>query len=216
MKTRWNQVLRENSVLSPSVFQSIPVPDICLLLGSQMLRDKNTVCHKLVFFFSLLDLEFHSLTGFQISFVAVVEFEWKLKYFNVECHLLPQRFILALVLMDSFSQFSTFLGSGTGVGAPSVYELCVPACSVMSLQTAQMVAPQVPLSMEFSRQEYWNGLPFLTPGDLCNPGIKPAFLASPALEGRLFTTVPPGFQYDRLESLPGSQAQANSLMSTTI
>lgn len=51
MKTRWNQVLRENSVLSPSVFQSIPVPDICLLLGSQMLRDKNTFLSQVGFFF---------------------------------------------------------------------------------------------------------------------------------------------------------------------
>ena len=38
------------------------------------------------------------------------------------------------------------------------------------------------LSMEFSRQEYWSGLPFPTPGDLLNPGIEPTSLASPALE----------------------------------
>ena len=36
------------------------------------------------------------------------------------------------------------------------------------------VAHQLPLSMEFSMQEYWSGLPFLSPGDLPNPGIKPA------------------------------------------
>ena len=42
--------------------------------------------------------------------------------------------------------------------------------------------------MEFSRQEYWNGLPFPTPGDLPNPGIEPADLASPTLAGRYFTT----------------------------
>ena len=92
-------------------------------------------------------------------------------------------------------------------------------CIVMSDSFArppQTVAHQTPLSMEFSRQEYWNGLPFLTPGDLCNPGIEPTFLASSALAGRFFTTVPPGYQYDRLENLPGSQVQANSLMNTTI
>ena len=50
------------------------------------------------------------------------------------------------------------------------------------------VAPQTPLSMEFSRQEYWSRLPFSTPGDLSNPGIEHTFLASPALVGRLFTT----------------------------
>ena len=34
-------------------------------------------------------------------------------------------------------------------------------------------SPQAPPSMEFSRQEYWNGLPFPSPGDLPNPGIEP-------------------------------------------
>ena len=46
-----------------------------------------------------------------------------------------------------------------------------------------------PLSMEFSRQEYWSGLPFPSPENLPNPGIKPV---SPALTGRFFTTEPPG------------------------
>ena len=46
--------------------------------------------------------------------------------------------------------------------------------------------------MKFSRQEYWSELPFLTPEDLPDPGIEPAFLASPALAGRFFTTAPPG------------------------
>ena len=44
------------------------------------------------------------------------------------------------------------------------------------------------LSMGFSRQEYWSGLPHPPPGDLPNPGIEPASLASPALAGRFFTT----------------------------
>ena len=51
--------------------------------------------------------------------------------------------------------------------------------------TLWTVARQASLSMEFSRQEYWNGLPFPTPGDLPNTGIKPASLASPALAGTL-------------------------------
>ena len=49
-------------------------------------------------------------------------------------------------------------------------------------------SPLVPLSMGFSRQEYWGGLPCLPPGDLPNPGTKPATLMSPALAGRFFTT----------------------------
>ena len=47
---------------------------------------------------------------------------------------------------------------------------------------------QAPLSMGFSRQEYWSRLPFPTPGDLPNPQIKPGSLASPALAGGFFTT----------------------------
>ena len=50
-------------------------------------------------------------------------------------------------------------------------------------------SPQAPLSMGFSRQEYWSGLPFPFPGEVPNPGIVPA---SPALAGGFFTTEPPG------------------------
>ena len=42
--------------------------------------------------------------------------------------------------------------------------------------------------MGFSRQEYWSGLPFPSPGDFSDPRIKPSSLASPALAGGLFTT----------------------------
>ena len=49
-------------------------------------------------------------------------------------------------------------------------------------------ALQAPLSMGFSRQEYWTGLPCPPPGDLPNTGIKPRSLTSPALAGRFFTT----------------------------
>ena len=55
--------------------------------------------------------------------------------------------------------------------------------------TPRTVALQAPLSLEFSRQEYWNGLPFPTPGDLPDLGIK---FSSPTLAGRFFITVPPG------------------------
>ena len=48
--------------------------------------------------------------------------------------------------------------------------------------------PMAPLSMESSSQEYWNGLPLPTPGDLPNSGVQPTSLASPALVGRFFTT----------------------------
>ena len=54
--------------------------------------------------------------------------------------------------------------------------------------TLWTVAHQAPLSMEFSRQESWSGLPFPTPGDLPDPGTEPMSLASPALAGQFFTT----------------------------
>ena len=50
---------------------------------------------------------------------------------------------------------------------------------------------QSPLSMKCFRQEYWSGLPFPPLGDLPDPGIEAASLASPTLAGRFFTTVPP-------------------------
>ena len=55
--------------------------------------------------------------------------------------------------------------------------------------TQWTVACQAPRSMEFSRQEYWRGLPCLPPGDLPNPGIKPS---SPALQAGSLLTEPPG------------------------
>ena len=85
----------------------------------------------------------------------------------------------------------------TRVVIVTVFNNCVCVC-VQSLSCVQFFATpstvplQVPLSMGFSRQEYWNGLPFPTPGDLPNPGIKPTSLASPALASRFFTTAPPG------------------------
>ena len=61
--------------------------------------------------------------------------------------------------------------------------------------TPWIVACQVSSVMEFSRQEYWNGLLFPTPGDIPDPGIEPTSLASLALAGRFLTTKPPGKPY---------------------
>ena len=64
-----------------------------------------------------------------------------------------------------------------------------------SLSRAQLfaipwtVAHQAPLSMGFSRQGYWSGLPFPSPGDLPDPGIKPS---SPAMQADALTSEPPG------------------------
>ena len=50
------------------------------------------------------------------------------------------------------------------------------------------IAHQAPLSVEFSRQEYWSVLPCPPPGDLPDPGIEAASFVSPALAARFFTT----------------------------
>ena len=69
--------------------------------------------------------------------------------------------------------------------------MCVCARSVVSsyFATPQTVACQDALTVEFSRQEYWSGLLFPSPGDLPDPGIEPV---SPPLAGGLFTTAPLG------------------------
>ena len=55
--------------------------------------------------------------------------------------------------------------------------------------TPWTVAHQAPSSMECTRQEYWSGLPFPSPGDLPDPGIEPR---SPALQVDTFPSEPPG------------------------
>ena len=71
----------------------------------------------------------------------------------------------------------------------------VYVCSLSHVQdfaTPWTVACQAPLSMEFSRQEYWSGLPFLPPGHPADPGIELESPESPTLAGGFFTTVPLG------------------------
>ena len=62
----------------------------------------------------------------------------------------------------------------------STAQSCPTLCDTMD---------QAPLSMGFSRQECWSGLPFPSPGDLPNPGIEPG---SPALQADALPSEPPG------------------------
>ena len=72
---------------------------------------------------------------------------------------------------------------------PHVLVCSVCVLSQILLFAAPLTTPcQVPLSLEFSRQEYWSGLPFPPAGDLPDQGTEPKSLASPALAGRFFTT----------------------------
>ena len=73
--------------------------------------------------------------------------------------------------------------------APCCAVLCLGARSCPTLATPQTAAHQASLSMGFSRQEDWSGLPCPPPGDLPNPGIK---LRSPALQVDSLPSEPPG------------------------
>ena len=69
----------------------------------------------------------------------------------------------------------------------SYHPLALLSC-VRLLVTSWTVARQAPLSMGYSRQEYWSGWSFPTPEDLLNAGTKPVSLVFSALAGRFFTT----------------------------
>ena len=79
------------------------------------------------------------------------------------------------------------------MGLIGIYCIIGPVLHAKSLQSCPILcdpidctAHQVPLSMGFSRQEYWSELPFHFLGDLLNLGIESAFLMSPALAGGFF------------------------------
>ena len=67
--------------------------------------------------------------------------------------------------------------------------VCLLLSHVQLFAMPWTVAHQAPLSMGFSRQEYWSGLPFPSPGDLPNPWIEPM---SPALQADSLPSKPPG------------------------
>ena len=85
----------------------------------------------------------------------------------------------------------TFLPSSQLYFSLKVYPMGLHACMhAQSLSHVQLfVTCQAPLSMGYSRQECWSGLPFPPPGNIFDTGIEPT---SPLLSGRFFTTEPPG------------------------
>ena len=91
-----------------------------------------------------------------------------------------------------------FSVAGEGRRKPPVHRyvcVCVCVCVCVSRSfvsdsvTSWTIAGHTPLSMEFSRQEYWNGYPFPSPGDLPDPGIDPR---SPALQADSLLSEPSG------------------------
>ena len=85
------------------------------------------------------------------------------------------------MLHEDFSSFTLLSNYSAAVllSSFSRVQLCA---------TLWTVVYQAPLSMGFSRQEYWSGLPCPPPGDLPDPGIKPVSLMSPTLAGGFFIT----------------------------
>ena len=130
-----------------------------------------------------------------------------------ELHASYSNFPLAIcfnMVMYMFQSYSQFIPPSPSLAAPtSLFSVCVSiSCaangfiSTISLAvviqllsharlfvTPWTISCQVHLSMEFHRQEDWNGVLFPSPGDLPNPGIKST---SPALAGGFFITKPPG------------------------
>ena len=107
---------------------------------------------------------------------------------------------------------------------PSISSFC--ACVLNYVQlfvTPWTVAHWAPLAVGFSRQEYWNGLPFPTLGDRPDSGIEPLSPASPALSGRFFTSEAPIFPLlggyicasscQPLSQFPGRLGKENLLLS---
>ena len=91
-----------------------------------------------------------------------------------------------------------FAGKNTGVGFHFLLQ-CMKvksesevAQSCLTLSNPWTAAYQAPLSMGFSRQEYWSGLPCPPPEDLPNPGIEPTSVMSPALQGDSLLPAQPG------------------------
>ena len=70
-----------------------------------------------------------------------------------------------------------------------------PTLCELGCESYPTTAIQAPVSMRFSRQEYWSGLPFPSPGHLPNRGIEPTSFMSPAFAGRFFTATPPWKPY---------------------
>ena len=70
---------------------------------------------------------------------------------------------------------------------PTISTLTIRVCVCLVARSCPTLS-WTPLSMEFSREEYWSKLPFLALGDLPDSGIEPVSLASPALAGGFLTT----------------------------
>ena len=158
----------------------------------------NTIVQKLSFLYgptltSIHDYwknhSFDSLSLSASSMLASRRFFWLFSFCFLFCAYFLDRFINICIFV-----YMMFLCVSVSVKIPKGafwFEMLMLNCSVMSDSLRPHVARQAPLSMEYSRQEYWSGLPFPPLGDLPNPGIEPVSLKSPALAGGFFTISAP-------------------------
>ena len=119
--------------------------------------------------------------------IIKILYEYWVEQFNRQCekqkeiiHFLPH-------LWEAVPSISSIKECSWLVCYCSVAKSCPTLCNPMDCTC------QAPLSMEFSRQEYWSGLPFPSPGDFPDPGIEPE---SPTLQADSLPSEPPGKQAD--------------------
>ena len=114
---------------------------------------------------------------------------------------LPSPQALYLAVNDGFQVFLLkFALVPLAVFSPCFLSMnmCMCVCVLSCFRHVQLfaalwtVACQAPLSMGFSRQEYWSGLPYPPPGDLSHPGIEPTFPVTSAVQADSLTTKLPG------------------------
>ena len=97
----------------------------------------------------------------------------------------PAEDVLGSPVLSLLQELASLLGLFTRVKVKSL-------SLVRLFATPWTVAYQAPPSMGFSRQEYWSGVPLLSPGELPNPGIEPE---SPSLQAAALPSEPPGSMF---------------------
>ena len=113
-----------------------------------------------------------------------------IKILKQHCFLPSQGYLIIWPLMSSWLHY--------WLEGYIIVLYCTTLSYIWLFVTPWTLAHQVLLSIKFSRQVYWSGLPFPTPGDFPNPQIKPLSLLSSSLAGRFFTTVPSGKPHKRV------------------
>ena len=127
-----------------------------------------------IFFTVQLVIEAREAWWTRVQSEEIIKFQW---------------FKLMLTILNSLGSKPNFVINFLHLKIRQTFEWVKSLSRVWLFATLWTVAYQASLSMGFSRQEYWSGLSFPSPGDLPNPGIEPG---SPSLEADALTSEPPG------------------------